>query len=304
MLSCSLIMLFPCLAEAKILSIKNVQAGYDTNKLYIYGDNFDVGTAPYVYLGRYSLTGISYSDNTISADLPVDIPDGEYLLTVSTGAGPNNNDSQNVIIGAVGLQGPPGTDGSPGIQGPIGPTGPQGPPGPPGADGADGAIGATGPQGPPGPQGEPGKDAEANSLLVASDSPSVEIHTALPNYTQIRTVQVPAGKYLAIARFNLTSTSFTGSYTEAPNDDIICKLGGPMATTDQGEFGSYSQGLVESTMMAGSLFVSVNSLSETTLTLECTYYSGAILETGNTAFINPKNIYFLEVGKIVTLTAP
>ena len=86
--------------------------------IVIKGEDFDFGSPLDVALGEFgSLFLTSASGTEIIADLPVNIPDGDYLLTVSTGNGQSQNDEYDLTIGAVGPQGEQG------------PQGPQGPPG-------------------------------------------------------------------------------------------------------------------------------------------------------------------------------
>ena len=133
-------------------------------ELSINGVNFDNASEPMVSLsGIGALEVISAGATNIMASFGESpLPDGDYLLTVSTGNGAGQTGTFDLTIGAVGNQGPPGP---PGPQGPIGPAGPEGPAGeqgvagpagPPGEDGAQGIAGPAGPAGPEGPAGEQG----------------------------------------------------------------------------------------------------------------------------------------------------
>jgi hypothetical protein len=138
------------------LLITEVWVDYDTGILVIKGVNFDNGDTPVITLGElHPLTissSLGYTGTEIYADLPPSgVPDGDYLLAISTGSAAKRNDEYNLTIGAVG---------------PEGPEGPQGPEGPPGIDGLPGPRGEQGPQGPQGIKGEqgeqgpPGEDGE------------------------------------------------------------------------------------------------------------------------------------------------
>ena len=94
------------------------------------------------------------SPEEVVVDVPnLDLLEGDYLLSVSTGIGESQRDTWNLTLGAVGPQGLPGRDGvdskagrdgidgkagKDGVDGKVGDPGPQGPPGPPGSDGANG----------------------------------------------------------------------------------------------------------------------------------------------------------------------
>ncbi|WNG21753.1 collagen-like protein [Cystobacter fuscus] len=84
---------------------------------------------------------------------------GTYLLSVSSGAAPEQNSAIGVTVGAQGPKGETGATGPKGDPGSKGDTGPQGPPGasgPVGPQGEKGLKGDTGPQGPPGASGPVG----------------------------------------------------------------------------------------------------------------------------------------------------
>jgi len=130
-----------------------------------------------VTLGDQELVLSEFTSTEMTIELPPEIKDGDYLLTVSTGKGSKGYDEHDLTVGAVGPQGPRGEIGPAGPQGPVGPQGTQGPigdtgepgpvgpkgpmgsqgeQGPIGAKGDKGDTGATGPQGPPGEKGEKG----------------------------------------------------------------------------------------------------------------------------------------------------
>ncbi|MEM7221305.1 MAG: DNRLRE domain-containing protein [Pseudomonadota bacterium] len=140
--------------------IANVNADLDTDTLTITGENFDNGAAPTVNLSMIGdLTVTSSNATQIIATLPAVIPDGDYLLTVTTGMDDGQSGTFDLTIGATGEQGPQGKMGPPGADGAVGAQGPQGKigaTGNTGAQGPQGKIGATGNTGAQGPQGKIG----------------------------------------------------------------------------------------------------------------------------------------------------
>lgn len=75
--------------------------------LSIVGENFDNGPSLDITLGEFpgSLGIISATSTQIIAALPDPLPAGDYLLTVSSGAGPSRRDDYDLTVGAV----PPGS---------------------------------------------------------------------------------------------------------------------------------------------------------------------------------------------------
>ena len=168
--------------------ITHTEIDYSTMTMYVYGSGF--GTRkPIVKLGDTQLVLLSWHPEEIAAQLPSDIVQGSYSLTlfctsrhhhkmteaslsVAIGAegpqreagpqgpmgltGPAGPQGPEGPQGPVGLTGPAGPQGTAGPQGPIGLTGPAGPQGPAGAPGPMGPTGPAGPQGPEGPQGPVG----------------------------------------------------------------------------------------------------------------------------------------------------
>jgi hypothetical protein len=90
-----------------------------TNQITISGNAFSpAGAAPTVILDNSQLTLVSFTDQSIMANLPSNLSAGSYRLSVT------NSSSQTVTLTVtIGAVGPPG---------PAGPPGPTGPPGPPG----------------------------------------------------------------------------------------------------------------------------------------------------------------------------
>jgi len=145
------------------LIVTEVFVDFEANELIIYGQNFDNGEIPLLSLSGYDLTVESYSTDSIIAELPPGILNGDYLLTIRTGSSVHQYESYNLTIGAVG---PPGPEGPPGPIGEKGDPGPQGPPGPEGPPGPIGEKGDPGPQGPPGPEGPSGADGVGIASVV------------------------------------------------------------------------------------------------------------------------------------------
>lgn len=118
----------------KALVITEVFVGFDPDMVFIYGRNFDQGGEPVIILGDYPdpLLVTTASESELTAELPIGLVAGDYLLTVQTGNGVRRFDAFSLTVGAVGPQGDPGPRGDPGPQGPPGPPGPEGDPGPSG----------------------------------------------------------------------------------------------------------------------------------------------------------------------------
>jgi hypothetical protein len=134
----------------------------------ITGIGFGAST-PTVALGATKVTVLSWTDTSITAQVPPGVVAGSYLLSVK-------NSRTHVVsifdatLGQVGPQGPqgiPGPSGAPGTAGPAGPVGPRGVPGPTGAAGVAGPSGPTGPTGPQGPAGSGGSGGAVPSNLTA-----------------------------------------------------------------------------------------------------------------------------------------
>ncbi len=138
------------------LIITNVYVDFTNDTISVFGRNFNNGYQPVVNLGGAQLSVISYSGDQIIANLPGDFPDGDHLLTVTTGTAVKNYDAYALTIGAVGPQGDKGDPGPQGEPGPMGSQGPKGEKGDMGPQGLQGPQGLEGPQGLRGPQGFPG----------------------------------------------------------------------------------------------------------------------------------------------------
>lgn len=148
-------------------SITSTLANYSGTpaRLTISGSNFGT-VAPSVVLGATSLAVVSYSNTSVTADIPATLAAGSYPLSLT-----NQQSAQSVTLSiAVGSIGPLGPGGAPGPAGPQGPTGPAGPVGPQGAAGAQGPQGPTGPAGPQGPAGPVGPAGPAGVLPIAAAS--------------------------------------------------------------------------------------------------------------------------------------
>jgi len=150
----------PALAKGKKkqLLIKAVYVDVENNELRIWGENFDNKKPPVVTLGDDELTVLDNSADEIVAELPEDVLEGDYLLTVKTDKKSQHFDSYGLTIGAMGPEGPQGEVGPQGESGPPGADGKDGVPGKDGVDGAPGADGAPGLPGSPGADGKDGVD--------------------------------------------------------------------------------------------------------------------------------------------------
>ena len=187
-----------------------VTIGDPDTTLEIKGWDFDFGSPLEVTLAGMPAAVISATGVTITATVSTSLfPDGDYLLTVSTGNGQSQNDEYDLTIGAVGAQGEQGIQGE---------QGPQGIPGLPGSNGADGSScsvakvgdtatiscedgtvadvsdGAEGPEGPPGQKGDKG-DQGPPGLLSGETYILKNSDTILAGQT-LKTVFCDAGDLL------------------------------------------------------------------------------------------------------------
>ncbi len=103
------------------LLIAEVWVDFNNNEIKIIGVNLDNGHMPFVTLGDDSTPLVlnSYAATEIVVVLPA-VPDGDYLLAVSTGPAVKNYDEYDLTIGAVGPQGLQGEQGPPGPPGVLG----------------------------------------------------------------------------------------------------------------------------------------------------------------------------------------
>jgi len=125
------------------LVIERAQADLAAETLLIEGRKLLWGndSGVVVTLADTPLEILSVTASEVLARLPAGLAAGDYLLRVSRGPGPVQNDVFDLTIGAVGPVGPGGPRGPEGPPGEPGPQGPQGPQGPPGAAGPPGAGG-------------------------------------------------------------------------------------------------------------------------------------------------------------------
>ena len=149
------------------LEITAVHVDYDTNTIVINGVSLDNGGTPEVNLSDLGqIVSQLLNPEKIVAQFPVNgLPEGNYLLTITTGGGVVRHDEIAITVGAVGPEGPQGIQGEQGLQGiqgeqglkgDKGDTGDQGIQGFQGAKGEQGIQGAKGDQGVQGIQGEKG----------------------------------------------------------------------------------------------------------------------------------------------------
>ncbi len=150
------------------LRIAEVLVDFDLESMTIVMEDLDFGPGPVEVtfgdagdIGDISdlcIESLLTSPQTIDCDFSTDgLPaDGDYLVTVSTGAGQSQSDEYDLTIGAVGPQGDKGAKGDTGETGATGLDGVSGPTGPTGAAGPIGAAGVTGATGPVGANGSTG----------------------------------------------------------------------------------------------------------------------------------------------------
>ena len=161
-------------AQQPEVFITEVFPNFNDETFEILGGNFALGpNALQVTLGNYGNLVIIFDDaNMIVAAFPVDLVNGDFLLTVFSGPGPRKNANHIVTVGAIGPEGPEGAEGpmgATGADGPMGTTGatggigPAGPMGATGAAGPMGSAGATGPEGPEGVEGPEGPEVTVTS---------------------------------------------------------------------------------------------------------------------------------------------
>jgi hypothetical protein len=164
--------------------------------------------------------------------------------------------------GPKGEQGAPGTTGPAGERGPAGPqgaAGERGPAGPAGRDGRDGHDGREGPDGHPGPPGLRGPSDAYNSETDGGSPLS------LPGDLQtvtVRTVSVPAGAYLVLAKIQLHNTG-TGPAA------VSCSFLGETDAQDAlvPPVGAFGAGLGEITLQHAQTLSAAGTLS-----VRCTAY--------------------------------
>ncbi|MGI8771111.1 MAG: tail fiber protein [Acidobacteriaceae bacterium] len=156
-------------ADTSLPIVSSVTENTAGTQIIVNGTGFGQRT-PAVTLGGMTLTIVSSSNSTVTAQLPSGIGAGTYLLFLQNGGshlftlftaavgqtGPAGPQGPQGPQGLPGLQGPPGAPGAPGLPGATGPAGPAGATGPIGPAGAAGPIGPIGPTGNTGPDGPAG----------------------------------------------------------------------------------------------------------------------------------------------------
>jgi len=145
--------------SAPQLVVLGVDVDYTGATLYVNGENFTNGSSPIVKLAGIHIPLLAAKETEIVASLPSTFSGavGSYLLTVSTGSLPVQNDVLVVTLGASGPRGPVGPQGHAGATGAVGPQG---------LKGDTGATGAVGPQGLPG---------IINAIYTAQQTDSVKV---------------------------------------------------------------------------------------------------------------------------------
>ena len=108
--------------------------------------------------------------------------------------------------GTAGAAGTSGATGAQGERGPAGPAGLAGPKGAKGEDGADGATGSQGPAGPTGPAGPQGATGPSDAWFTRGFG-EVSLPGGGAKAPVARIENMPAGKYVLHAKYQLTNTS-------------------------------------------------------------------------------------------------
>lgn len=129
-----------------------------------------------------------------------------YLITSTKQISPK---VMKKLKGKKGKRGVKGASGAPGAQGAVGPAGETG------AAGAAGATGPTGSGGPPGSAGSPGATGPTgprgpSDAIIGFDDAGGTFDFAGGATTISTVTNVPAGKYVYSAKFNVTSPPSTG----------------------------------------------------------------------------------------------
>lgn len=145
----------------------------------------------------------------------------QYLVTSTKQISPRVIKKLRGVQGKRGVRGSagaPGAQGVPGAQGARGPVGETGPAGPAGATGPAGETGSAGPAGPAGDPGATGPRGPSDVIVGFDDAGGTFGDPGVP--TTISTLaNVPAGRYVYTAKFNVTSPPSTGGpYT------VTCQL--------------------------------------------------------------------------------
>jgi hypothetical protein len=157
-------LVFPIVTDAAAPTISQISFGLATTPKTITLTGTGYLSTTVVKLSGSTLTKVSQTSTTYTANLPNTISAGDFLLTAANGT---SSVSWSLSYGQVGPQGPQGAQGA---TGPAGPSGPQGVAGP---VGATGSVGPAGPQGPAGLQGSAGpQGAKGDPGLLAPGSVS------------------------------------------------------------------------------------------------------------------------------------
>jgi hypothetical protein len=127
--------------------------------------------------------------------------------------------------GEAGATGPTGAAGANGVNGTNGPNGANGANGPNGANGVDGTDGTNGTNGTNGTDGTDGIDGIDGTVAPLFATSGVTALPTGPGSTTVVNLAVPAGKYVVLAKSQL---SHTGA-----GDSVDCQLKAGGATIDQ-----------------------------------------------------------------------
>jgi hypothetical protein len=204
------------------------------------------------------------------------------------------------LRGAKGTRGARGPSGAPGAPGAAGARGPAGEAGPAGLAGATGPRGDTGPAGPPGDTGDTGPRGPSDAIVGFDDVGGTFNSAGVP--TTISTLtNVPAGRYVYTAKFNVTSAPSTGGpYT------VNCQL----RRVGSSNFDTIGIGVRDissapgtpstAEAQAGTLIVGEDAPAVSNVTLTCSRDAGLSMTTT----ISNVKIEALRVENLSIVSAP
>ena len=177
-------------APGNEIEIREISVDFTAGQVHISGAHFDNGADPTITLGGFGELAVvpGWNSVSLSVTFPSVLPDGDYLLTLTTGPHSGQQTAYGLTIGAVGPKGPAGPQGEQGAQGNAGPAGSQGEAGPAGPQGIAGPQGPSGPVGPPGPTGPDGE--------IGPEGPQGETGP-MPTYAKLAVVAQSGGDYIS-----------------------------------------------------------------------------------------------------------
>lgn len=215
----------------------------------------------------------------------------QYLVTTTKQISPR---VIKKLHGKQGKRGARGPSGAQGTRGPVGETGPAG------SAGATGPSGGEGPAGPPGDAGDTGPRGPSDVIVGFDDAGGTFGDPGVP--TTISTLaNVPAGRYVYTAKFNVTSAPSTGGpYT------VNCQL----RRVGSSNFDTIGIGVRDissapgtpttAEAQAGTLIVGEDAPAVSNVTLTCSRDAGLFMTTT----ISNVKIEALRVENLSIVPAP